>query len=234
MRRLLLALLIAPALHAAEVRVFAAASLTDALRDIAARYERLSPDRIVVNLGGSSLLERQIEEGAPADLFLSADEEKMDRLQRRGLIDRKTRVSVLSNTLVIVGKRDLLNARTIAIAEPSSVPAGIYAREYLMRTGIWDRVKAKVIPTENVRGALAAVEAGNADSAIVYRTDALMARRTRIAYEVPRAEGPAISYPFAVTANAESRDAARKFLAYLTSRPALEIFQRYGFLIIHR
>ncbi len=234
MRRLLIALLIAPALHAAEVRVFAAASLTDALRDIAAQYERTSPDRIVCNLGGSSLLERQIEEGAPADLFLSADEEKMNRLQRLGLIDAKTRVSVLSNTLVIVGQRDLLRAHSIALAEPSSVPAGIYAREYLTKFGIWERVKSKVIPTENVRGALAAVESGNADAAIVYKTDALISKRARIAYEVPRAAGPAISYPFAVIANAESPDAARRFLAYLTSRPALEIFQRYGFVIVHR
>ncbi len=225
-RLLLLSLLIAPALHAAEVQVFAAASLTDVLRDIAAQYERSSSDRIVFNLGGSSILERQIEEGAPADLFLSADEEKVNRLQRLGLIE--TRMSVLSNTLVIVGQRDLLAAHSIALAEPSSVPAGIYAREYLTKLGIWDRVKSKVIPTENVRGALAAVESGNADTAIVYKTDALMSRHVRIAYEVPRTEGPAISYPFALIAGAPP--AARRFFAYLTSRPALEVFHRYGFL----
>jgi molybdate transport system substrate-binding protein len=234
MRRLLIALLIAPALHAAEVRVFAAASLTDALRDIAGQYQRSSSDRIVFNLGGSSLLERQIEEGAPADLFLSADEEKMNRLQRQGMIDSRSRVSVLSNTLVIVGQRDLLAAHSIALAEPSSVPAGIYAREYLTKVGIWDRVKSKVIPTENVRGALAAVESGNADAAIVYKTDVLMSRRVHVAYEVPRTDGPLISYPFAMTTNAESPEAARRFLAYLSSRPALEIFRRYGFLIVHR
>jgi molybdate transport system substrate-binding protein len=231
MRALLIALLFAPAVQAAEVRVFAAASLSDALRDIAATYERTSPDHIVFNLGGSSMLERQIEEGAPADLFLSADEEKMNRLQQRGLIEPNTRASVLSNMLVIVGMRDLIRAHSIALAEPSSVPAGIYARQYLTRIGIWDRVKSKVIPTENVRGALAAVEAGNADSAIVYKTDAMIAKRARIAYEIPRGDGPKISYPFAVMANAESGDAARRFLAYLTSRPALDIFRRYGFLI---
>jgi molybdate transport system substrate-binding protein len=234
MRWLLLAILAAPSLHAAEVRVFAAASLSDALRDIAAQYERTSSDRIVFNLGGSSMLERQIEEGAPADLFLSADEEKMNRLQQRGLIDPKTRVSILSNTLVIVGNRDLLRAQSIALAEPSSVPAGIYARQYLTKIGIWERVKSKVIPTENVRAALAAVEAGNADSAIVYKTDAMIARSARIAFEIPRAEGPKISYPFAMTANAESRDAARRFLAFLASRPALDVFRRYGFLIAGR
>lgn len=228
MRRLLVLLLLAPALHAAEVRVFAAASLTNVLRDIAARYEKSSPDRVVFNFAGSSVLERQIEEGAPADIFISADEEKMNRLERRGLINRRSRVSVLSNTLVIVGNGDLLRAASIALAEPSSVPAGIYAREWLMKKRLWERVKSKVIPTENVRAALAAVESGNADSAIVYRTDALIAKHARVALEVPRDEGPRISYPFALTSDATP--AARRFFAYLTSPAALEIFRRHGFL----
>lgn len=219
MRRILVLaiLLFSPALHAAEVRVFAAASLTDALRDIAARYEKTNGDRVVFNFAGSSTLARQIEEGAPADIFLSADEAKMDRLDRLHLI--ASRRSVLSNSLVIVGEHDLLKAKTIALAEPSSVPAGIYAREWLVRRGLWDRVKSKVIPTENVRGALAAVESGNADSAIVYRTDTKRG--------VAIAGGPPISYPFALTRGASA--AAGKFFAYLTSPAALEIFRRYGF-----
>ena len=212
-------MLIAPALHAAEVRVFAAASLTDVLRDIAARYERTSPDRIVFNFAASSVLERQIEEGAPADIFVSADEEKMDRLDRQHLI--VSRKSVLSNTLVIAGERDLLRSKSIALAEPSSVPAGIYARKWLMKRGLWDRVKSKVIPTENVRAALAAVRAGNADSAIVYKTDA------PDGFAIT--DGPPISYPFALTPDAG--EPAKRFFAYLTSRAALEIFRRYGFLI---
>lgn len=240
MRWALLAALFASVQHAAaaEVHVFAAASLTDAARDIAAQYEKGSADRIVFNFGASSLLARQIEEGAPADLFLSADEEKMNALERRRLIDAKTRVSVLSNTLVIVGAnitspRQLAGrgVATIALAEPNTVPAGIYAREYLTKIGIWDRVKSKVIPTENVRGALAAVEAGNADAAIVYKTDALISKRVRVACEVPAGEGPRISYPFAVTMNSESPHAARRFLTYLTSKPALDVFRRYGFVI---
>ncbi|HEX9162476.1 MAG TPA: molybdate ABC transporter substrate-binding protein [Thermoanaerobaculia bacterium] len=239
MRRLLIALLLAPALHASEVHVFAAASLSDALTEIAMKYERTSRDHIVFNFGASSTLERQIDAGAPADLFLSADEAKMNMLERRGLIDAKTRRSVLSNALVIVGARihsprDLADRRiaSIALAQPDSVPAGIYAREYLTRIGIWQQVKSKVIPTENVRGALAAVESGNADAAIVYKTDALISKRIRIACEVPRKDGPDISYPFAMTRNAESPAAARRFLDYLTSKPALETFARYGFVVI--
>jgi molybdate transport system substrate-binding protein len=241
---LLLVLLVSLPVAAEEVRVFAAASLTDVLKDIAKDYERGSGDRIVFNFGSSSMLARQIQEDAPADLFLSADELKMDALQKRGLIDRKTRRSVLSNTLVVVvpadrgmtitSVKELADDRVIsvAIAEPTVVPAGIYAREYLLKIGVWGRVARKAIPMDNVRAALAAVESGNADCGIVYRTDALISKHVRVAVEVPRNEGPDISYPFAVTTNAQSPAAARRFLAYLTSKPALDVFRRYGFLIV--
>ena len=244
MRRALFALLllVGSTLGATEVRVFAAASLTDALREIAGAYERRTGDRIVFNFGASSILARQIEQGAPADLFLSADEEKMNALAKGGLIDARTRTSVLSNTLVIVVPRDggqriaaahdlaAKPIRSIALAEPSSVPAGIYARQWLMACGLWDRVKGKVIPTDNVRAALAAVESGNVDAAIVYKTDALLSREVRIAYAVPREAGPAISYSFAVVTEAEHPQAARRLLAHLRSKPALDVFARHGFL----
>ncbi|HYG63448.1 MAG TPA: molybdate ABC transporter substrate-binding protein, partial [Thermoanaerobaculia bacterium] len=201
-------------------------------------------DRIVLNLGASSTLARQIEEGAPADLFLSADEEKMNRLEKRKLLLPGTRRSVLSNTLVIVvpedsrlkitGARDLAApaVRVLALAEPQTVPAGIYAKEYLGRLGVWSRIADRVVPTENVRAALAAVEAGNADAGIVYKTDARTAKRVRVAYEVPREKGPAISYPFAVLAESARQAAARKFLAYLESAKALTVFRKHGFLIL--
>lgn len=226
MRLLLALLLFTSTLHAAEVRVFAAASLTDVLEEIARAYERRSGDRIVFNFAGSSMLSRQIELGAPADLFCSADEARMDALQKEGLIDRTTRVSFLSNMLVIAGAaspRALIGKR-VALAEPSSVPAGIYARTWLTRLGLWPKIAPNVIPTENVRAALAAFEAGNADAAIVYRTD------TRH-YSYLVNDGPPISYPFAVTANAEQAQAAKRFLAYLKSPAALAVFRRYGFLI---
>ena len=222
-----------PAVAAEEVRVLAAASLSDALQEVARTYERSTRDRIVLNLGASSTLARQIEQGAPADLFLSADEAKVDMLAKRGLIAQ--RVSILSNSLVIVvpsdrPNRGLLQAKSIALAEPNSVPAGIYAKQYLVAAGLWDRVAAKIIPTENVRAALAAVEAGNADAAIVYKTDVRIAKRVRVAEAVRN--GPPISYPFALLRDAESPEAARRFFAYLQSPEARAIFVKHGFVVL--
>jgi molybdate transport system substrate-binding protein len=243
--RLLLVIFLIPGTgRAAELSVFAAASLTDALEEIAARYEKGGGDRIVLNLGASSTLARQIQEGAPADLFLSADEEKMDGLAKRKLLLPGTRKSVLSNTLVVVvpadsrlkisKAKDLAGrgVRALALAEPQTVPAGIYARKYLVQQGVWSEVAGRVVPTENVRAALAAVESGNVDAGIVFRTDARISKRVRIAWEVPRAEGPAISYPFAVIAGSERKEAARRFLAWLQSPPALAVFRKHGFLIL--
>ncbi len=225
MARLFLILLITLSARAAEVRVFAAVSLTEALEEIAKGYVG---DAIVFHFGASSLLARQIEQGAPADLFLSADEAWMDVLAKQGLI--RTRVSVLSNTLVVVGV-PLARARSVALAEPSSVPAGVYARKWLQKIGWWERLAPKVIPTENPRAALAAVESGNVDAAIVYKTDARMAKRGRIVFEVPRAQGPPISYPFALLRDAENGDAAMRFLRHLRSPAALRVFAKHGFII---
>jgi molybdate transport system substrate-binding protein len=231
---------LAASLPAAEVRVFAAVSLTEALEEIAVAYEKKTGDEVVFHFGASSMLARQIEQGAPADLFLSADEARMDALAKQGLIVASTRASVLSNTLVVVVPKEggkaiaspaqLANVRSIALAEPSSVPAGVYARMWLQKIGLWERIRAKVIPTDNVRAALAAVESGNVDAAIVYRTDARIAKRTRVAFEVPRPQGPAISYPFAVLRDAANRKAAMRLLAYLKSKAAMSIFAKHGFL----
>ena len=230
MRRLLLPLLLLTVnLHAAEVRVFAAASLTDVMQDLAKAYERQSDDRLVFNFGASSTLARQIEQGAPADLFCSADEAKMDALQKKDLILVDTRVSFISNILVIVGAgirrhTDLIGKR-LALAEPSTVPAGIYAKKWLVSIGLWKKVEPNVIPTDNVRAALAAVKAGNADAAIVYKTDA-----KNIPYISVSKMGPDISYPFAVMANAEQPYAARKFLAFAKSPEAKRIFEAHEFI----
>lgn len=233
---------ISGAARAAEVVVFAAASLTDALEEIGRAYERATGDRVVFNFGASSLLARQIENGASADLFLSADEAKMHRLEARGLLLPGTRRSVLSNALVVVVPRESAirissaadlagpTVRTIVVAEPSSVPAGIYAKEWLSAAGIWSKVADRIVPTENVRGALSAIEAGNADAGIVYRTDAAIGRGVRVAYEVPDGEGPAISYPFAVLRDAPSGEAARKFLDYLVSEAGRGTFGKFRFV----
>ena len=237
-----LVLLAAP-IQAAEVQVYAAASLTDALKEIASVYEKSSEDRLVFNFAASSLLARQIQEGAPADLFISADEEKMDSLEKKGLILKETRKSLLSNTLVMVVPNDRRlffkspgelagpQIKRIALAEPQSVPAGIYAKRYLQKINLWDAVVDRVIPVENVRAALAAVEYGNVDAGIVYQTDAVMSKRVTVAYEVTPAEGPAISYPFAIIKDSKNPEGAEKFLRYLSSPEGLQVVKAYGFIV---
>ena len=228
---------------AAQVTVFAAASLTDSLKEIAAAYEKQSGDKIIFNLGASSTLARQIEEGAPADIFFSADEAKMDGFEQKGLILRGTRRSRLSNSLVIVvaaekgaaidKPKDLATdkVKRLALAEPKSVPAGIYAREYLQKQNLWSAVESKVVPTENVRAALAAVESGNVEAGIVYKTDAGISPKVKVAYEIPAQEGAGISYPMAVVKETKQPEAAQKFLQYLDSNDAAKVFEKFGFII---
>jgi molybdate transport system substrate-binding protein len=225
------------------VLVFAAASLTDALKEIAASWEIAGGERIAFNFASSSTLALQIREGAPANLFLSADEAQMDVLERAGLVVPGTRRSVLSNTLVAVVPKDsalrIASARDLAgkgverlaLAEPTSVPVGVYSKKFFERVGIWDALAPKVVPTENARATLAAVESGNVDAGIVYRTDAAISKHIRIAFEIPAAMGPAISYPFALVKGAPRETEARRFLAYLGSPAARAVFVRYGFLV---
>jgi molybdate transport system substrate-binding protein len=229
--------------HSETMIVSAAASLTDVLGEIGKMYERRSPDLVTFNFGASSMLARQVEASAPVDVFVSADEEIVDRLDKKNLLLPGTRVSLLSNALVIVVAKDSAIAvaspgglaseriRSVALAEPGSVPAGIYARDYLRKLGIWEAIEPKVVPTENVRAALAAVEAGNADAAIVYRTDAGISKKVRIALEVPGEGGPKISYAAAVIRDSRHGENARAFLSFLASPEAAAVFRRYGFLV---
>jgi molybdate transport system substrate-binding protein len=228
---------------AAEVMVFAAASLTDSLKQVAAAYEKQSGDKITFNLGASSTLARQIEEGAPADIFFSADEAKMDGLEKKGLIDTSTRKSRLGNSLVVVvaadsalqiqSASDLTNASVnkIALADPKAVPAGVYAKAWLEKQQLWPAIEPKVVPTENVRAALAAVESENVEAGIVYKTDADISRKVKVAYEVPAKDAPVISYPMALVRESKQPEAAKKFLQYLDSDDAAKVFEKFGFII---
>lgn len=229
--------------HAADITVFAAASLSDVLKEIAVDYQKQTGDKLVLNLAASSTLARQIEAGAPADIFFSADDEKMDRLEKKGLIEQGTRTNLLSNILVIVVEKDggtkittprelaSTNVKRIALAEPKTVPAGIYAKEYLQKLGLWSQVIDKVIPTENVRGALAAVESGNVDAAIVYKTDALISKKVKVAFEVPAQEGPSIRYPVAVIKEGRNVEGARKVVSRLASPESARMFEKFGFIV---
>ncbi len=234
-----------PELMGAQVIVFAAASLTESLREIASEYSRTVPDRIVFSFCGSSKLAPQIEEDAPADIFFSADEAQMDRLQARGLLEAATRTNLLSNSLVIITStvdgapvhrpEDLASpsVHRVALGDPKAVPIGVYAREFLERKGLWAAVSPKVVSTESVRAALVAVESGNAEASIVYKTDALISNRVKTAYIVPEGDGPAIHYPAAVVKSAKNESAARALLEYLASPDARKIFARHGFITVH-
>jgi molybdate transport system substrate-binding protein len=238
------ALLANPILRAAEINVFAAASLTDALKEIGTNYNKLSGDRAVFNFAASSLLERQIEAGAPADVFFSADEAKMDSLEKKGFILKETRKSRLSNTLVMVIAADSVlkitsaadlaapKVRRVALADPKAVPAGVYAKAFLEKEKLWLEIEPKVVPVDNVRAALAAVESGNIDVGLVFKTDAAISKKVNIAYEVPASAEVKISYPIAVTKNARQTKAAKNFVDYLSSDDAAKVFTRYGFIVL--
>lgn len=239
----ILACLLPLRLSGADVVVFAAASLSESLREIGAAYEKQQGDHIKFNFGASNLLARQIEEGAPADIFFSADDLKMDALQKKGLLSDGTRRDRLGNSLVVVvakgdevtltSVQDLAGpaVRRVALAEPASVPAGIYAKAYLTEKRLWELVEKKVIPTENVRAALAAVEAGNVDAGIVYKTDAAISKKVKVAVEVPASEGPRINYPVALLKESKQGEASRRFLNHLMGKQAGEVFARYGFIL---
>jgi molybdate transport system substrate-binding protein len=225
-----------------EIEVFAASSLTDSLKEITAAYEKASGDTVIFNFAASSALAIQIKAGAPADLFFSADEAKMDDLDKAGLIVKETRRDVLQNSLVIIAPAESAltlsspaqlagdNIKHLALGAITSVPAGIYAKEYLEKIGIWPQVEARVIPCENVRAALAAVETDNVDAGIVYKTDALHSQKVKVICEIAPQDGPKIVYPAAVIADSKHAAAAKKFLDYLGDPESLKTFAKYGFI----
>jgi len=234
---LLLTATLAPA---ATVTVFAAASLTDSLQELATTYEQESGDKIVFNFAATGVLTRQIEAGAPADLLFFADEAHADALEQKGMLLGGTRQNVLGNSLVIITTPDhpdmassaeLTNAAYphIALGDVKTVPCGAYAKMYLTKQGLWPAVAPKVIPFENVRAALAAVETGNVDAGIVYQTDALSSHKVKVAYAVAIGDGPNIAYPLAMLKDAPEPAAAKKLAAFLESAPAATVFKKYGF-----
>jgi molybdate transport system substrate-binding protein len=240
---LLLTMSLLPA-AAADINVYAAVSLTDALRAIQMKFEAITTDKLVFNLDGSNVLALQISKGAPADVFLSADEVQMDKLQKQGLIDPATRHDIIYNRLVaVVGATSPLQltsladlakpeVKRLALADPRSVPAGVYAKVYLDDAKIWEQVEPRVVPTQNVRAALAAVESGNADAGIVYQTDAMLSRKVKIAFTLPESPKIQIAYPAAALVHAPNPDGAKKFVLYLKNNAdARAVFAKYGFIV---
>ena len=225
-----------------EILVSAAASLTDSLQDIKAKYEQCRPHvKVNLNFGASGTLRRQIAQGAAADLFISADEENMKLLLDRHLIDKSRHTALLSNELVVVvpagsGIRiDSLDRllqeeiRHIALGDPDTVPSGAYAREALERLGLWNAVEPVAVYGNNVQQVLAYVATGNADAGFVYRTDALASDRVRTVYTVDMFGHSPILYHAGIITTSKNRDEAEAFYAFLLGEEAREIFRQHGF-----
>lgn len=237
------ALALSAQVFAADVTVFAAASLKEAMDAQAQQFSAATGNRVVVSYGASSALAKQIEAGAPADMFISADLDWMDYLGERKLLLAGTRVDLLRNTLVLIapssstskltiapnfGLAAALGTEKLAMANPDSVPAGKYGKRALMSLGVWNGVEKQVARADNVRAALALVSRGEAPYGIVYRTDALADKGVRIVDRFPDATHPAIVYPVALVATSRST-AARRLLEYLRSASARPTWEKYGF-----
>lgn len=231
----------ANAAQAVEITIFAAASLKDALDQIAADWQKSHGDAVVISYAGSSKLAKQIQEGAPADLFISASSDWMDRVQDSGDIDAATRRDILGNTLVLVGTgtpaaapvADLpqfLGDSRLAMALVDSVPAGQYGRAALTRLGLWDKVQGQVAQADDVRAALKLVATGEAPLGIVYGSDAVAEKDVGVVATFPTDSHDPITYPAAVTKLADT-PRAKVFLDNLTKEPAKSIFEAQGFTV---
>jgi len=231
---------------AANVTVSAAASLKEALDEQSRQFETRTGDKVVVAYAASNALAKQIETGAPADVFISADLEWMDYLDQRRLLAPKTRVTLLHNTLVLIapatskinlkigpgfGLSSALAGERLAMANPDSVPAGKYGKNALETLGVWTSVEKQLARTENVRAALALVARREAPLGIVYSTDAFAEKGVRVVDTFPASSHPPILYPAAVVAASRST-AARPFLDYLHSAAASPIWEKYGFGVV--
>ncbi len=227
-----------------KVTVFAAASLTNAMQDIAAEYKKEKHVEVVSSFASSSTLARQIEAGAPADLFISADQKWMDYAADKKAIDTASRKTLLGNSLVVVApetsKRDnvaidaktdwtrLLDGGRLAVGDPDHVPAGIYAKEALQKLGAWATLSPKMAPAEDVRGALALVERNEAPLGIVYGSDAVASKGVKVVGTFPEDSHQKVEYPLAII-DGHNNATVSAFYTYLQGPQASAIFKRYGF-----
>ncbi len=243
---LALLFIVAPRPAAAEdVLVFAAASLKNALDDAATSFQQKGGAKVNVSYAASSALAKQIEAGAPADIFISADLDWMNDVERHGMIQAATRADFLGNALVLVAPADsnatidikpdfplgsLLADGRLAMADPDAVPAGKYGKAALQKLGVWESVENKLARAEDVRAAVVFVSRKEAPYGIVYQTDAAADKGVKIVGTFPPDSYPPIIYPIAVTAQSHNPDAA-KFLAFLRSNEARPYFEKQGFAV---
>ena len=233
--------------HAAaaeKITVFAAASLTNALQDIATQYQKKSGVEVVSSFASSSVLARQIDQGAPADLFISADQQWMDDVVAKNSVVSSTRYTLLGNDLVLIAPKSdaakavtldsktdwkgLLKGERLAVGDPDHVPAGIYAKEALQNLGAWTALEPKLARANNVRSAMALVERGEAPLGIVYGSDAVASDKVSVVAIFPEDSHKPVEYPMAIVKGHQT-PAVSAFYSYLKSPEAAAIFKHYGF-----
>jgi molybdate transport system substrate-binding protein len=243
----LLLSLLATLAHAEDrITVFAAASLTNALTEISTQYEKNNSVKIAHSFAASSALAKQIENGAPANIFISADNKWMNYLQDKKLIDTATRKDLLGNKLVLIVPKgrefkvqfdktfDFAKAfeGRLCTGDIEAVPVGIYAKESLIKLNWWDAIKTRIVGAQDVRGALAFVERGECTAGIVYETDAKVSSKVEIVGVFPEETHSPIVYPIALIANAKNK--GKDYLVYLQSIEALDIFRKFGFSVLNK
>lgn len=225
-----------------ELNVSAAASLKDALEQINANYEKATGNKVVMNLASSGKLVKQIEEGAPADVFISASKAKMDELVEKSIVEKEAVSNLLNNDLVMISPKDtkekiekiedLLNIEgKIAVGEPSSVPAGKYTQESLTSLGVWDKLQDKIVFAKDVRATLAYVEKGEVVAGFVYKSDATVAENSEIIMTLDESTHKTIVYPIAVIKESANIDEAKKYEEFLKTEESLKIFEQFGFKV---
>jgi molybdate transport system substrate-binding protein len=227
--------------QAPPLTVSAAVSLTNVLEEAARAYQEAGGGIVRFNFGSSNSLARQIAAGAPVDLFISADDAQMDVAANAGVLAPGTRVNLVGNRLAFLTRSGLERPVTvaedlrgagvarIALGDPEAVPAGVYAKRYLETLGLWTGLRAKVVPVASVRAAVAAVENGSADAAIVYESDTVVATRATVTV-ITDPRQPRIVYPAAIVAAAKARREAERFLDFLRGVEAAALFTRYRFV----
>ncbi len=231
-----------------EITVSAAASLTDVMEEIKGLYEGKSNHTLAMNYGSSGALQQQIEEGAPADVFVSAAQKQMDTLQEKGLIDEGSRIDLLENAVVLIVPADGANNEDItdfqslaadsvvnlAIGEPEGVPAGRYAKEILISLELWEALEAeeKLVLAKDVRQVLTYVERGDVDAGIVYMTDALSSDQVKVVAPAPAGSHTPVTYPAAIIKDSAEQEAAEDFMAFLQSEEIATVFEKHGFTFI--
>ena len=232
------------AVAADNITVFAAASLTNAMQDIASRYKQEKGVTVVSSFASSSTLARQIEQGAPADLFISADQQWMDDAVAKKSVITSSRYTLLGNDLVLIAPRSaaakavtldpqtdwktLLHGERLAVGDPDHVPAGIYAKEALQKLGAWEGVAPSLAPANNVRAALALVERNETPYGIVYGSDAVASDKVQVVGHFPATSHKPVEYPMAIV-NGHDNAAVKAFYDYLKGPQAAAIFKHYGF-----